>query len=459
MKRVWIGVLLAVGLAGIGYTAYAMGYLPAQLTQRIAAPSVQEGELQEGELQEGEVAAAEAEGEAQSDAENFQVRVLADAKVVPALRSDLNMAASGIAQRVAVSEGERVGAGDLLVKLEDAQQRVAVAQAEATVARAQANLDRILAGAREEDIAVAEAALEAAQAGYVRLVNAAAPGNLKAAQAALSKAQAEYSRLLQGPTEEAAIVARANLAAAEAQLSQARSAYNRIKDMPDVGMRPESLAMQQATIAYEAAQAQYEGLFNDPSQAALASVSASVRQAQAQVETMEKGMPSDFTVAEAQVAQAQAQLNALRAGARPEEIAVAEADLAAAMAALQQALVALRNTELRAPFAGVVASVEIQIGEQVAPGQPVIQLADDSSWEIRTSDLTELDVTGIALGQRVALTFDALPELEISGRVDRIRPIGQDNRGDTVYTVVVVPDRPDERLLWNMTAVVDFGVK
>jgi len=29
MKRVWIGVLLAVGLAGIGYTAYAMGYLPA----------------------------------------------------------------------------------------------------------------------------------------------------------------------------------------------------------------------------------------------------------------------------------------------------------------------------------------------------------------------------------------------------------------------------------------------
>ncbi|MFM7582748.1 MAG: biotin/lipoyl-binding protein, partial [Caldilinea sp.] len=277
MKRVWIGVLLAVGLAGIGYTAYAMGYLPAQLTQRIAAPPVQEGEVV--------AAAAEEEGEVQSDVENFQVRVLADAKVVPALRSDLNMAASGIAQRVAVREGERVGAGDLLVKLEDAQQRVAVAQAEATVARAQANLDRILAGARGEDIAVAEAALEAAQASYVRLVNAAAPGNLKAAQAALSKAQAEYSRLLQGPTEEAAIVARANLAAAEAQLSQARSAYNRIKDMPDVGMRPESLAMQQATIAYEAAQAQYTELFNDPSQADLASVSASVRQAQAQVET------------------------------------------------------------------------------------------------------------------------------------------------------------------------------
>jgi len=62
-------------------------------------------------------------------------------------------------------------------------------------------------------------------------------------------------------------------------------------------------------------------------------------------------------------------------------------------------------------------------------------------------------------GAKVDLTFDALPDLALGGTVSRIRPIGQDNRGDTVYTVVVVPDRQDSRLLWNMTAVVDFGVK
>lgn len=38
-------------------------------------------------------------------------------------------------------------------------------------------------------------------------------------------------------------------------------------------------------------------------------------------------------------------------------------------------------------------------------------------------------------------------------------PIGQDNRGDTVYTVVISPNKQDDRLLWNMTAVVDFGAK
>lgn len=445
MKRFFGFLLVIVVLAGAGYGAYAMGYLPAELTQVLALPSEQSTG---SDLQSAPPAI-----------EALQPRILADAKVVPVLRSDLNMAASGIAMQIAVREGDRVEAGDLLIKLDDAQQRVAVAQAQANLARAQANLDRILAGARSEDIAIAEAALQAAQANYERLVNAAAPGNIKSAEAALARAQAEYNRLTQGPSEEVLIAARANLASAEAQLNQARSAYNRVRDMADVGMRPESLNMQQATINFEAAQARLDDLLNGPTQAELAVASASIRQAQAQLDMMKNAMPSDVTAAAAQVAQAQAQLDALKSGARSEEIAAAEADVASATAALQQALVALRNTELRAPFAGVVASLNVNVGEQVAPGLPVIQLADDSAWEIRTSDLTELDVVGVTQGKLVTLTFDALPDLQLNGTVDRIRPIGQDNRGDTVYTVVVKPERQDSRLLWNMTAVVDFGVK
>jgi HlyD family secretion protein len=457
MKRFVILLLVVVVVAGAGYGAYAMGYLPAELTQVIASSS---GAPVEAPAAAGAEAAGEVAAEAvESQSDLMQPRVLADAKVIPVRRSDLNMAATGIVQAVAIQEGDRVEAGQLLVKLDDAQQRVAVAQAEANLARAQANLDRIVAGARSEDVAIAEAVLDAAQAAYERVVNAAAPGNIKAAEAALAKAQAEYARVSQGPTDEAIITVRANLASAEAQLNQARSAYNRIKDMSDAGMRPESLAMQQATIALEAAQARYDDLLNGATQADLASASASIRQAQAQLEMMQNSMPSDVTAAAAQVAQAQAQLDAIKAGARSEEIAAAEADVAAATASLQQALVSLRNTELRAPFTGVVATLNANVGEQISPSLPVVQLADDTTWEIRTSDLTELDVVGITEGKRVVLTFDALPDLQLNGAVDRVRPIGQDNRGDTVYTVVVTPDRQDARLLWNMTAVVDFGVK
>jgi HlyD family secretion protein len=448
MKRFMIFLLIVVALAGAGYGAYAMGYLPAQVTQVIAAPPEQGAQT--------DVQSAPHDDEAQADA---QPRVLADAKVVPLLRSDLSMAASGIAQEVTVREGDRVDLGDLLIKLDDAQQRVAVAQAQANLARAQANLDKIVAGARDEDVAVVEAALEAAQANYDKLVNAAAPGNIATAEAALAKAQAEYTRVTQGATEEMLIGGRANLASAEAQLNQARSAYNRIKDMSDAGMRPESLAMQQATIGYEAAQAQLNDLLNGPTAAEIASAAASVRQAQVALDTAKSAMPSDVAVVAAQVTQAQAQLDEVKTGARPEDIAAAEAEVAAATAAVQQALVGLRYTELRAPFAGVVATLNVTAGEQVSPSGAVIQLADDNTWEIETSDLTELDIVGITPGKKVTLTFDALPDLELSGTVDRIRPIGQDNRGDTVYTVVVSPDKQDARLLWNMTAVVDFGVK
>jgi len=71
--------------------------------------------------------------------------------------------------------------------------------------------------------------------------------------------------------------------------------------------------------------------------------------------------------------------------------------------------------------------------------------------------LTELSVVGILPNTPVSITFDAIPDLELPGKVRYVRPIGSDNRGDIVYTVIVEPERVDSRLLWNMTAVVAFA--
>ncbi|MFZ2359790.1 MAG: HlyD family efflux transporter periplasmic adaptor subunit, partial [Anaerolineae bacterium] len=119
-----------------------------------------------------------------------------------------------------------------------------------------------------------------------------------------------------------------------------------------------------------------------------------------------------------------------------------------------QAEAALADTVLRAPFAGVVAALNVNLGEQVAPGARIVSLADLSRWQIETEDLTEFGVVGVKPGDTVTLTFDALPDLSKQGVIERIRPIGQDNRGDIVYTLVIDPTEQDERLLWNMTAVV-----
>jgi HlyD family secretion protein len=466
MKKVIIVVVVVAVLVGAGYFAYQGGYLPPSVTQALRLPppaSAAAGAgTAAGATEDAAATTGDAEGsaaeepDAAAESAAFAGRVVADAKVVPIQRSDLSMPISGIAQEVPVQEGDQVAKGALLVKLDDALQRVAVAQAEASLARAQANLDKLLAGARTEDISAAEAVLAAAQSNYEKLLNAAGPGNIRAAEAGVARAQAELNRVLEGASEQAQIAARADVASAEAQLNQARSAYNKVKDQADVGMLPQSLAMQQATIAYEAAQARYDDVLNGATDAQISSAQAAVAQAVAQLRTLQDSLPNDVAAALAQVQQAQAQVDALKVGARTEDIAAGRAEVAAATAQLQQALVGLSNTELRAPFTGVIATLNAALGEQVAPSLPVVQLADTTAFEIETSDLTELDVVNVRPGDPVLLTFDAVPDLELPGTVSRVRPIGQDNRGDTVYTVVIAPDRQDERLLWNMTAVVEF---
>lgn len=380
--------------------------------------------------------------------------VVADARLVPVQRTDLSLAVSGIIAEVLVQEGDQVTAGQLLLRLNANQQQVAVSRAQADFQRAQARLLELTASPRTEEVTQAEAALRAAQARYDRLAQAALPGDIAAAEAAVGVSQASLAKVLEGASEQQLIAARADLANAEAVLKQAQNAYNLVKWRNDLGATPQSAALQQATNNYEAARARLADLERGAGQADIAGASAQVRQAQAQLTTLRNAMPSDMTAAQADVSVQQAQLDLLLAGPRAETVAVAEAEVAATIAALQQALVALGETELRAPFAGTVAALDVEVGEQAAPGAALARLADLTAWEIETEDLTELDVVGITPGSQVTLSFDAIPDLEMSGTVKRVRPIGEDNRGDIVYTVVIDPTQQDVRFLWNMTAVV-----
>lgn len=438
MRRWLIILIVLIGIGGGGYFAYSTG-----LFDRFMNPGTT-----------AEETAAAATEEAVQTVADIAPEIVVDGRLVPVQSADLSLTTSGIIAEVLVEEGATVNAGDLLLRLDASQQQVAVAQAQAELQRAQAQLAELAAGPRSQEIASAEAALSAAQARYNRLAEASLPGDIAAAEAAVNGAQAGLAKVMEGVNEQQLIAARADLANAEALRQQAQRAYDKIKWRNDIGATPESAALQQATNNYEAAQARLAELQSPPSQADVASASAQVRQSQAQLNTLRAAMPSDLVAAEADVRASQAQLDLLLAGARSETIAVAEAQVAAATAALQQTLVSLRNLELRAPFTGTVASIELSVGEQITPGTTVARLADLSRWQVETADLTELDVVGLTAGNGVQLAFDALPGVTIPGTVIRIRPIGEDNRGDIVYTAIVTPQTQDQRFLWNMTAVV-----
>jgi len=57
-------------------------------------------------------------------------------------------------------------------------------------------------------------------------------------------------------------------------------------------------------------------------------------------------------------------------------------------------------------------------------------------------------------GNLVRISFDALPDLELPGRVVSIQGIGKNYQGDIVYEVTISPDQWDSRLRWKMTATV-----
>lgn len=136
------------------------------------------------------------------------------------------------------------------------------------------------------------------------------------------------------------------------------------------------------------------------------------------------------------------------------DLRLAEAELELARSALAAAEVALRQTEIRAPFAGTVAVIEVSAGEQAIAGQTVVTIADLSEWQIVTTDISELDVVGIAVGDAAVITFPALPDVELEGVVDQIRARGTAVPGGVRFEVVIAPVEHLAALRWNMSAEV-----
>ncbi len=117
---------------------------------------------------------------------------------------------------------------------------------------------------------------------------------------------------------------------------------------------------------------------------------------------------------------------------------------------------ALANAEVRAPFAGVITTLSLKVGEFAASGQPVITIADMSQWVVKTTDLTEIDVVNIKEGQPVTIKLDAIPGAELKGNVLSIGQTYGENQGDVVYEVTVLLTDKNPAMRWGMTAAVTF---
>ncbi len=329
--------------------------------------------------------------------------VNATGMILPERQTTLAFKGAGRVAEVRVQEGDFVLTGQVLARLETTDLEFAIQQAELALSTAQTQLLRLQRPPSEHDLATAEAALESARA--------------------------SYNKLLAGPSKEEIRVARTNLAQSEAALKQAQAAYDQVADRPEVAMLPQSLQLEQATIAYEAAEANFELTMRRPTAAELAG-------------------------ARSAVVQAESSLARLQEGASEEEVLLAQLQVEQAQLSLDQARNQLEGAELVAPHQGSITSVDIKEGE-LTGGQRAFVLTDFSRYHVQV-DVDEIDVGRVAVGQQVTVLLDALPGEVLAGEVDQIASTAQMDTGIVSYKMTVRLAPTDAPLRAGMTANVDI---
>ena len=163
--------------------------------------------------------------------------------------------------------------------------------------------------------------------------------------------------------------------------------------------------------------------------------------------------PGEVHNAQAQLSAADAQVKLLESKQTKRysspEIARIQAGHTQAESAYAAALDTLNQLVIRAPFTGIVYSVPVKEGAYVNPGDLVLQEADLSSVLVR-SFVDEPDVARLAPGEKIEVTWDAMPNRIWAGNVNSVPAVvklhGSRNVGETTCVVA----NPDYKLLPNI---------
>jgi hypothetical protein len=101
--------------------------------------------------------------------------------------------------------------------------------------------------------------------------------------------------------------------------------------------------------------------------------------------------------------------------------------------------------------------VFVHPGKWVNAGQPIVLLADTNNLQVETTDLSEIDLAQLNIGDSVIVPFDALPDVLVNSTVKRIASKAAEGAGVNYPVTIELNEIPD-LLRWGMTAFVDIQV-
>jgi HlyD family secretion protein len=301
---------------------------------------------------------------------------------------------------------------------------------------------------------------------YPRLTQKAAPvnqltlsGNIEAHESLVGFKVP--GRIVELPVEEGQQVAQGALLARldDADLKQ------RIRiDEAAVGVRESDLALTLAGTRHQEVKAAQQTMLDaeaDRSQKKLDNERAQKLFAKDEVSAQERDLAATaLKRAEAIFKAAQQRYNEAVEGSRKEDINIARANLNEAGASLGLSQVNLSYSILRAPSAGVVTVRQAELGEVVAPGSPVVTIADlDHIW--LRAYIAETDLGSIYWGQDAVITTDTYPGKQYHGRISFIASTAEFTpksvqtfkaRVTLVYRIKIDIDNPNHELKPGMPA-------
>lgn len=331
---------------------------------------------------------------------------------------------SKISERVAkvlVDTNQEVRRGQVLILLDDQDERTRLAQAvaarNATAAQANAaqqNVSLTIAQQNAQNqqgnggITSAESQLKNAQAQY-----SAAQQQANAARAAIAQAQAQLKQ------------AAAQVPSARESLAKANADLARTASLVRTGDEPES-QLDSDRAAQATAQANYQASLDNESAAETAVTQAQARYVAslASANAAQAGIGAQ----EGQITTAQGHLSEsdtpFRVSSERAQATAANAQTRSLDAQMRTAQDQLSYTVIRSPIDGYVGEKNIEIGATVAPGQSLLDLIPETGVYI-TANYKETQLGSIKVGAPVDIEVDAYKGVKFHGHVESIAPASQ----------------------------------
>jgi HlyD family secretion protein len=391
---------------------------------------------------------------------------------------------SGKIMEVMVSEGDRVQAGQELVRLDETLLLAQLEQARAAQAQAQANYELVAAGTpaeqRQAAIAAAELELTSARQALQTLYDTADLARAQAEQAvaaadkARDQAQDRLDSLLGEADPEDIERAESQVTIAADNLKKAKEDYDKGLKYLDknVARAINQIKVSDSKTAYDVAVTRLNNLLGHANQIEVTLAESNVKLAEAALTEAQRELdkvkdgpdPDALALAQARLASAESRLASAKAGPSAEQLSLAQAQVDNAQRAVETLEIQLKKMVLLAPTAGVVLSSSAEPGEFSTPGATLLVLGRDDDKTI-TVYIPEDRFGLLSIGQPADVSVDSFPSARFDATIVNIADQAEftprnvqtvEGRKNTVFAIKLKVDDPQDKLKSGMPADVTF---